>query len=57
MPGLLHQAHQNDICKRRREMTGTGKPRPSKKCKNCGKVRVLTNQGLCHECLYIDSHF
>ena len=22
-----------------------------RKCKRCGKIRVLTNQGLCYDCL------
>jgi len=54
MPGLLHQAHQDEIERKRREITGESKL----KCIGCGKHKdILTNQGLCYECLYIDSHY
>ena len=47
------------ICKAARERREMAKkPEPKRgKCKNCGENKVLTNQGLCYDCLYIDSHY
>lgn len=53
--GPLHQSHQDYIEKKRMKEQEEKTPKwKLRKCKGCGKRRLLTNQGLCYECLYED---
>ncbi len=67
MPGLLHESQQDAIDEARRlgiSVSELVKMRQKEEeieklknpCKKCGELRILTNEGLCYDCLYLETH-